>query len=189
MSGTRQRRVPIKRSPPPEAPLQESDGLRPEGEGWFVVNLAEAQAIALEGAGHAWTFEDPARRFPHFGINVHVLQPGEPASKYHAEEAQEAFLVLQGECLLIVEDEERRLRQWDFFHAAPWTPHVLLGAGTGPSAILMVGSRFAGKGIIYPVSETAARYGASVETETSSPQEAYAGWKLPKPGRRPWPPD
>ena len=29
-------------------------------------------------AGHAWPFEDPAHRFPHFGLNVHVLQPGEP---------------------------------------------------------------------------------------------------------------
>ncbi len=177
------------RKTPPEAPLVETEaGLRPEGEGWFVVNLAEAQAIASEDAGHAWTFEDPAHRFPHFGINVHVLQPREPASKYHAEEAQEAFLELYGECLLIVDEEERRLRQWDFFHAAPWTPHVLVGAGEGPSAILMVGSRFAEKGIVYPVSEAAARYGASVEAETSSPRDAYAGWTLPAPARRQWPP-
>ena len=30
----------------------------------------------------------------------------------------------------------------------------------------MVGSRFAEKGIVYPVSEAAARYGASIEAET-----------------------
>ena len=179
----------VSRLSPPEAPLVERDtGLKPDGEGWFIVNLAEAEAIASEDAGHAWTFEERAHRFPHFGINVHVLQPGEPASKYHAEEAQEAFLVLQGECLLIVDDKERRLRQWDFFHAAPWTPHVIVGAGTRPSAILMCGSRFAGKGIVYPVSEAAAKYGASVEKETSSPEEAYAGWRRPAPARRPWPP-
>ncbi|HLL87188.1 MAG TPA: cupin domain-containing protein [Thermoleophilaceae bacterium] len=174
---------------PPEAPLVQTEaGLRPGGEGWFVVNLSEAGAIASEDAGSAWTFEDPAHRFPHFGINIHVLQPGEPASKYHAEEAQEAVLVLQGEGLLVVGDEERRLRQWDFFHAAPWTPHVLVGAGSGPCAVLMVGARFAGKGIVYPVSEVAARYGASVEAETSSPREAYAGWRPPAPARKPWPP-
>ena len=179
----------MSRESPPEAPLIETEaGLRPHGEGWFVVNVAEAEAIASEDAGHAWTFEDPAHKFPHFGINIHVLQPGEPASKYHAEEAQEAFLVLEGECLLIVEDEERRLRQWDFFHAAPWTPHVLVGAGTGPCAILMAGSRFSGKGILYPVSEAAERYGATVEAATSSPPEAYADWRPPAPARRPWPP-
>jgi uncharacterized cupin superfamily protein len=175
---------------PPEAPLVETEaGLKPDGEGWFVVNLSESAAIASEDAGHAWTFESGAHRFPHFGINVHVLQPGEPACKYHAEEAQEGFLVLQGECVLVVGDDERRLRQWDFFHAAPWTPHVLVGAGTGPCAVLMVGARFPQKGIIYPVSEVAARYGASVEAETSSPREAYARWRPPVPARRAWPPE
>jgi uncharacterized cupin superfamily protein len=176
----------VNRGSPPEAPLVETGGgMRPDGEGWFVVNLAEAEAIDSEDAGHAWTFEDPAHRFLHFGINVHVLQPGEPASKYHAEEAQEAFLVLHGDALLIVDDEERHLRQWDFFHAPAWTPHVLVGAGTGPCAILMVGSRFAGKGLVYPVSEVAARYGASVEVETSSPRKAYSDWQPPGPARRP----
>jgi uncharacterized cupin superfamily protein len=174
---------------PHEAPVVETEaGLRPEGDGWFVVNLAHAMAIRSRDAGYAFLFEGRAGAFPHFGINVHVLAPGEPASKYHAEEGQEAFLVLQGECLLIVGDQERRLRQWDFFHSAPWTPHVLVGAGDGPSAILMVGARNAGDGIVYPVSEAAARYRASVERETTSMQEAYADWERPQPARCPWPP-
>ena len=64
---------------PPEAPLVETEaGLKPDGEGWFVVNVSESVARASEDAGHAWPFEDPAHRFPHFGLNVHVLQPGEP---------------------------------------------------------------------------------------------------------------
>jgi uncharacterized cupin superfamily protein len=168
-------------------------GLAPEGDGWFVVNLTDAAAIASEHAGHAYLFEAVAaggRTFPHFGINVHVLQPGQPASLYHAEEAQEAFLVLQGECLLIVNDEERRIRQWDFFYAAPWTPHCFVGAGEDPCAILMAGARNAGTDILYPVSEAAARYGASVERETASAVEAYAeaGWQRPRPERRSWPP-
>jgi uncharacterized cupin superfamily protein len=175
--------------PPPEAPLVDSEvGLRPRGDGWFVVNLENAAGFSSRDAGYAFLFEERPGAFPHFGINVHVLRPGEPASKYHAEAGQEAFLVLQGECLLIVDGEERRLRRWDFFHSAPWTPHVLVGAGEGPCAILMVGARNTGGEIVYPVSEAAARYGASVERETTSLAEAYADWSPPEPARCPWPP-
>jgi uncharacterized cupin superfamily protein len=177
-------------NPPKETQVSETDAGRvPGGDGWFVVNLAGAAAKTSENAGYAFPFEGAAS-FPHFGINVHVLQPGQPSSLYHAEEAQEAFLVLAGECLLIVDDEERRLVQWDFFHAAPWTPHVLVGAGKGPCAILMVGARNAGEGLVYPVSEPAGRHGASAVRETTKAEEAYpeAGWERPQPGRRPWPP-
>ena len=59
------------------------------------------------------------RRFPHFGINVSVLEPGERVGMYHREKAQEAFLVLSGECTLIVEGKERRLVAWDFFYCPP----------------------------------------------------------------------
>ena len=59
------------------------------------------------------------------------------------------------------------------FHSAPWTEHAFLGAGEGPCVILMVGSR-SGPGVRYPVSELAARYGASVTEETSDWREAYA---------------
>ena len=183
------------RTPVPEAKLVDTEvGKKPEGDGWFVVNVSDAAAVASENAGYAFLFEAAAARgrvFPHFGINVHVLQPGEPASLYHAEETQEAFLVLRGECRLIVEDEERRLRQWDFFYSAPWTAHVIVGAGEGPCAVLMVGARNVGDGLVYPVSEPAGRYGASAVEETSSGPEAYggAGWEQPEPARKPWPPE
>jgi uncharacterized cupin superfamily protein len=94
-------------------------------------------------------------------------------SLYHAEANQEAFVVLAGECLLLVEGEERRLRPWDFFHSPPWTEHAFVGGGEGPCAILMVGSR-SGPAVCYPVSELAARYGASVAEETSDWRQAYA---------------
>ncbi len=90
-----------------------------------------------------------------------VLEPGQ-SSVYHAETNQEAFLVLAGECRLLVEGEERRLRAWDFFHSPPWTEHAFVGAGDGPCVILMVGAH-SGPDVRYPVSELAARYGASVE--------------------------
>jgi uncharacterized cupin superfamily protein len=178
--------------PVPEARLVETDaGLVPEGEGWFILNVADSAAVAVEGAGHAWLFENPdGVKFPHFGINVQVLEPGEPSALYHAEEAQEAFLVLQGECLLLVEEQERTLRQWDFFHAAPWTKHIFVGAGESPCAILMAGARLPGDRVHYPVSELARRHGAGVEVATDSAEEAYpsVGWDRPTPARRPWPP-
>jgi uncharacterized cupin superfamily protein len=180
----------VARDRPTESKLVETEGgLKPEYDGWFVVNIADAAAIESENAGYAFPFENSDHEFPHFGINVHVLQPGEPASLYHAEKAQEAFLVLQGEAVLVVDDEERRLRQWDFFHAAPGTPHVLVGAGDGPCAILMAGARNAGGRIVYPVSDTAAQYGASAVRETDSAPAAYgaAGWQRPRAAKRPWP--
>jgi hypothetical protein len=38
------------------------------------------------------------------------LEPGQPNALYHAESEQEAFLVLSWECRLLVEGEERLLR-------------------------------------------------------------------------------
>ena len=108
--------------------------------------------------------------FPQFGINVTVLEPGQ-SSVYHAESNQEAFLVLGGECRLLVEGEERRLRAWDFFHSPPWTEHAFVGAGDRPCVILMVGAHVSPE-VRYPVSELAARYGASVEKETSDPERS-----------------
>jgi len=93
---------------------------------------------------------------------------------YHAESNQEDFLVLAGECLAIIEGEERRLRTWDFVHCPPGTEHVFVGAGEAPCVIFMTGGRTKEKEIVYPRSETALRHGAGVESETSSPAEAYA---------------
>ena len=98
---------------------------------------------------------------------------GEPPGMYHRESAQEDFLVLWGECLLLVEGEERRLKAWDFVHCPPWTDHVFVGAGDGPCGLLAVGSR-EHQDIVYPVSELAQKYEAGVEKETPDAKEAYA---------------
>jgi quercetin dioxygenase-like cupin family protein len=160
-----------------EATLQDSgSGLAPVSEGWFVVNVRDAEWWSSETRGAACWFEseygDPPVEFPQLGINVTVLEPGQ-RSTYHAEANQEAFLVLAGECKLLVEGEERSLRPWDFFHCAPWTEHAFVGAGDRPCVLLMAGARH-GPGVRYPVTELAARYGASVEKETSDPEEAHA---------------
>ena len=113
-------------------------------------------------------------RFPQLGVTLQVLQPGQSSGLYHAETAQEDFLVLAGECLLVVEGEERPLRAWDFVHCPPGTAHVFVGAGDGPCVIFMTGARRPGKEIVYPSSDIARRHGAGVEQETRSPAEAYA---------------
>ena len=162
----------------PEAPLErnEAGGLYPVEEGWFVVNARDARWFESGGLGFYAPFESRDARFAQLGINLNVLRPGEPNCMYHGEDAQEGFLVLSGECLLVVEGRERPLRQWDFVHCPPWTEHVFVGAGQGPCLLLAVGSRQrpAGQGIRYPADETALKHGAGVERETSDPEEAYA---------------
>ncbi len=159
-----------------EASLRETKyGLVYDGPGWFVVNAREARWREWKRLGVYCDFEGK-KRFPQLGINVSVLEPGESLGRYHRENAQEDFLVVSGECILIVEDEERPLRAWDFVHCPPGTPHMIVGAGDGPSVVIAVGARGRGrKGLLYPVSETAARHGVSVEKETTKPAEAYAG--------------
>ena len=152
----------------------------PEANSWFVVNVADARASESARFGASVRFED-AGRFPEFGINVRVVQPGQPASLYHRENAQEAFLVLSGECLLLVEREKRPLRKGDFVHLPYGTAHVLVGAGDGPASVLMVGTRKDPEELLYPVSAAAERYGASAERETPSEEEAYGDTKQPRP--------
>jgi uncharacterized cupin superfamily protein len=172
-----------------EARLVEAEhGRVAAGDGWFVLNLKDAQWKGAVGHGTYCAFEAADTPFPDFGINVHVLMPGEVSSKYHAETPQEDFLILAGECLALVEGQERRLEQWDFLHCPGGTLHTFIGAGDGPCAILMVGARRDDERTVYPVSELASRYGAGVEAETTSADEAYADWPEPvEPRPAPWP--
>jgi uncharacterized cupin superfamily protein len=173
-----------------EAALKDTESGRVvDGEGWFVVNLTDARWESARGGG-AWSaFETPEHRFAQYGIGVHVLWPGEANGRYHAESDQEDFLVLAGECIAVVEGEERRMRQWDHLHCPPGTAHIFVGAGDGPCAILMAGARTPGKTIDYIPDAVAARYGASVERPTQSPAEAYADLdRTFTPRRAPWPP-
>ena len=155
-------------------------GLAPVTDGWFVVNVRDAEWWFAETRGARCAFENEYGErpveFEQLGINLTVLEPGQ-TNLYHAEACQEAFLVLQGECVLIVEDEERHLRAWDFFHAPPWTAHGFAGAGDGPCVLLMVGAR-SSPGVNYPVSERAAQYGGSVAEETADWRQAYATMQL-----------
>jgi uncharacterized cupin superfamily protein len=174
-----------------ETPLKRTDhGLVPEAEGWFVVNAREGRWFDTGPLGVYTPFAGEVR-FPLVGINLAVVEPGQPFCMYHGEDEQEDFLVLAGECLLLVEGEERKLRAWDFVHCPAWTEHVFVGAGDGPCAILMIGSRTPDAGVVYPESELAKRHGGGVEQETESEDEAYRAFpeEVPIAYRDGWLPD
>ena len=178
--------MPVKEARSEETPY----GRYVTSDGWFVLNLSEALAVRNEEKGGAvYPLERREAPFDDVGVHVRVLWPGDPNALYHSEGVQEGFLVLSGECTLIVEEEERPLRQWDFFHCPAGTRHVFVGAGEGPCAILMIGLRPEEETLHYPVSEVAAKYGASAAKDTYDPDEAYADWPGDyKPLRLPWPP-
>jgi uncharacterized cupin superfamily protein len=169
---------------------QHGSGLEPAGDGWFVVNVLDAAWIVNETFGSACVFESDAAQFPQNGFTLGVLQPGQPSGMYHRESNQEDFLVLAGECVLLVEGEERPLKAGDFFHSPRDCEHIFVGGGDGPCVIFMTGSRTDKTGIVYPRSQLALRHGAGVETETTKPAEAYAPFPewVPsdRPGTLPW---
>jgi uncharacterized cupin superfamily protein len=154
----------------------------------FVINLAEARTLTHPRRAARIDFEPEGVRWPDTGVNVQIMEPGQPNCRYHSEVVQEDFLVLHGECIVILEGEERRLKQWDFVHCPAGTEHVFVGAGQGPSAVLMIGSRRQ-RGVHYSVDPLAARYDASVQEATDDPAEAYADWRVePRlPASNPWP--
>ena len=158
-------------SPVQEAPLEDKgSGLSPAGEGWFVVNVRDAEWLTSENgekkpSGAECSFESGKNEFAQLGVRLHVLEPGE--------------------CVLLVEGEERRLQAWDFVHCPAGAEHIFIGAGDGPCVILMVGTRGDDWNVVYPVSELAARYDASVDEETSSPDRAYGGRFEPSRRERP----
>jgi uncharacterized cupin superfamily protein len=179
-----------------EAQLEEvGSGLAPVSPGWFVVNVGDAAWLRNDAFGGRCVFESSSRvlaerpaiepqSFAEIGFTLAVLQPGKPTGMYHAESAQEDFLVLAGTCLLLVEEQERPLRAWDFVHCPAGTHHTLVGTGDEPCVIFMTGARRDGDTIVYPVSTTARAHNAGVETETDAPADAYAPftpWRLGRP--------
>ena len=175
----------------PESKLEKTEsGLVPKGDGWYVLNMRDAEWRHADGRGAvcvvADDFEGGRREADQLGVNPFVLRPGEPMAMYHRETDQEAFLVVSGEAVLIVEGEERPLRAWDFVHCPPTTKHVLVGAGSGPCLVIAVGAR-AHDGqpdsLGFTVDEVARRHGASVGEDTMDGGDAYAS----VPGRKPTP--
>ena len=179
-----------------EARLEAVDsGVAPVSDGWFVVNVGEAAWVRNDAFGGRCVFESSLRvladrpnleprMFAQVGYTLAVLEPGKPSGMYHGESNQEDFLVLAGECRLLIEGEEKQLRAWDFVHCPAHTAHIFIGGGAGPCVIFMIGARSTDRTILYPRSEVARAHGAGVETETSAPRDAYAPfppWGLGRP--------
>jgi uncharacterized cupin superfamily protein len=178
----------------PESPLAQTEhGLEPAGNGWFVVNARDAPWVTRADRVGYCQFEgfQGQADFSQVGINISFLAPGEPMAMYHYENDQEDFLVLAGEALLIVEGEERKLRQWDFFHCPPGTNHVIVGAGDERCVVVAVGSREhwgTSDWGAYTVDDAALRHDAGVTEETTDATEAYARFppSSPTPYRDGW---
>jgi uncharacterized cupin superfamily protein len=183
-----------------EARLEEFEaGRAPQSEGWFVLNVADAPWFGNDAFGTRCRFEADGRvvdgsgaepcMFGEIGYTLAVLEPGRPSGLYHSESNQEDFLVLAGECLLLVDGEERRLRAGDFVHCPPGTDHCFVG-GEERAVVFMIGGRTGERRLHYPAADLARRHGAAAEADTDSPQEAYAPrphWRPRRPEQPPWP--
>lgn len=172
-----------------EARIENTEqGRLPAGDGWFVLNLGEMPWETVPGFGVWRDFNwDQKPGEPNIGVHIHVLQPGENFGYYHAEAAQEGFIVLSGECLAIVEGKEQRMRQWDYLHSPPGTAHVLVGGGDRPCALVMFGSPDPRRKVEWIADETAAKHGASVKRTTGRDTDAYGDLPAPVPTPPPAP--
>jgi uncharacterized cupin superfamily protein len=177
-----------------------ASGLAPVTPGWFVVNAADAAWVNNGYFGGVCIFESDEFVLrgrpdldeyvkPNAGFTLRVVPPGRPSSLYHAESVQEDFLVLAGECLLIVENQERRLRAWDFVHCPPMTAHTFVCVGERPCVMLATGNRRDDLERIYLRSDVALRHGAGVENDTENPGPSHGEWRVERPpdwGELPW---
>jgi uncharacterized cupin superfamily protein len=154
----------------------------------LIINLADAPAFSHPRRAMFLQLEPEGVDWPDTGVNVQIMEPGQPNCRYHSEPVQEDFLVLYGECIAILDGDERPLRQWDLLHCPAGAEHVFVGAGDGPCAVLMIGSRRE-DAAHYPVNEVAAKYDASAAETTDKPSEAYADWRQEpwEPSENPWP--
>jgi uncharacterized cupin superfamily protein len=164
-----------------ESKLERTEhGLVPRGDGWFALNMRDAEWRHAEGRGAVCAMLDDfeGERLPvQLGVNAFVLRPGEAMAMYHWEADQEDFLVASGEAVLIVEGGERPLRAWDFVHSPPHTKHVIVGAGSGPCLVIAVGARAHDgqtNSLGFPVDDLARGHNASVAEETMDGGAAYA---------------
>lgn len=179
---------------PEEAQLGESEaGLVPKEPGWFVMDVRKARWFDKPGQG--WSVPltgcdeyEAESFFPMLGMSIRVVSAGEPTGTYHWETEAEDFLVLSGEGVLIIEGEERPLKQWDFVHCPPETKHGFAGTRDRPMVLLCASSRqFQKDGPwgYYCKDETAAKYNASSPEDTQDGRLADARFAPQKPAPYP----
>ena len=166
----------------PEAEFEDAGaGLVPKTVGWFVLDTRKARWSDKPGQGWSLpltgTNEYEAETFfPMLGMALRVARAGEVSTTYHWETEQEDFLVLSGECIAIIEGQERRLHRWDFVHCPPGTKHAFVGVGEEPCVLLCASSRqFQKDGPwgYYCYDETAESYNAASPEDTQDGEIAY----------------
>ena len=157
----------------------------PVTAGWFVVNARDARWMHDDVRARCRFGGEGEAHFDDLGFGLYWLAPGRPMALYHHEAGQEDFLVLRGECTLIIEGQERALAAWDFVHCPPRTAHTIVATGTEPALLLAVGARKQKGSARYPFEPAAARHGAGVPDEQTSAEEVYAGFGQPRPGPGP----
>lgn len=164
-----------------EASLQ--DGV-PVTAGWFVVNVRETRWVHNRMRSFCRFGGEGEAHFDDLGVSLYHLQPGQSMSLYHHEAGQEDFLVLRGDCTLLIEGRQRPLRQWDFVHCPPRTAHTIVTADQA-ALILAVGARKEKGSARYPVEPVAIAHSAGVPDESTPPTEVYASFGEPTPGPAP----
>ncbi len=181
----------------PEARLEDvGSGLAPVTPGWFVVNARDAAWLNNDRFGGVCIFESDdfvLRQRPDLedvtfdlaGFTLRVFGPGQPNSLYHSEsEEQEDFMLLAGECILVIEGEERQLRAWDVVRCPPGVAHTFVGSGEGPCALLAAGNRTEGSVRVSPRDDLALKHGAGADEDTTSfPPGTFGPWKHERPER------
>ncbi len=157
----------------------------PVTEGWFVVNVRDARWLHNDMRSVCRFGGQGEAHFDQLGVSLYLIQPGRPMSLYHHEAGQEDFLVLQGNCILLVEGQERPLAAWDFVHCPPRTAHTIVAAGSQPALILAVGARIEQGSARYPVEEVAIRHSAGVPDAATTADASYAAFGEPVAGPSP----
>jgi uncharacterized cupin superfamily protein len=157
----------------------------PVTAGWFVVNARDARWLHNRMRSVCRFGGEGEAHFDDLGIGLYWLAPGHPMSLYHHEAGQEGFLVLAGECTLVVEGTERPLGRWDFFHCPPRTAHTIVAGAAGPALVLAVGARKEKGSARYPVEPVAIGHGAGVPDESTPARDVYASFGEPMPGPAP----
>ncbi|MFL5864133.1 MAG: cupin domain-containing protein [Solirubrobacteraceae bacterium] len=157
----------------------------PVTAGWFVVNAGKARWLHNRMRSVCRFGGEGEAHFDDLGISLFWLQPEQPMSLYHHEAGQEDFLVIAGDCTLVIEGEERRLETWDFVHCPPRTAHTIVAAGHEPALVLAVGARKEKGSARYPVDSVAIAHGAGVPDESTSASQTYASFGEPTPGPAP----
>ncbi len=157
----------------------------PVTAGWFIVSVRDARWLHNRMRSVCRFGGEGEAHFDDLGVSLFWLQPGRPMSLYHHEAGQEDFLVLAGECKLIIEGDERPLQAWDFVHCPPRTAHTIVATGQQRALVFAVGARKQTGSARYPVDPVAIAHSAGVPDESTTAVEVYASFGEPIPGPAP----